>query len=201
MLDFTLYDLKKEFTVIEAACLWYSTHPSKYPYFYDVQEETSRNIETMIEILLEASKNGEIKPDLLRKVTITTGKLSREGLENYAKSIGQKPAFLFPDERGKKVKGEKQEDIKNKNEGTQKGRKKFTYKERVIKAAIKLRKEEPNMAKAEMVYNHKIINAINPDKRAFQNKEKRPSDPEYKRYLGASRRTIYQYISEALNQE
>ena len=91
--------------------------------------------------------------------------------------------------------------LSNKEESIEKpkrGRQQFTFKSKVMKVAKTLRSKNPDMSITDMVYRHEIITAINPIKKAF-NKEQRPSDSEYQRTLGIARRTIYNYISEALN--
>jgi len=92
--------------------------------------------------------------------------------------------------------GEQKETSSQKKEiKSPKGREAKPYKEKVMDAARKLRKKKPQMPKAKMVYRHEIIAAIKKDTLTFQ---ETPSDKEYKKYLGVTRRTILSYIDEAL---
>lgn len=100
MIAYELWDLRDELTVEEAAHLWFEIDPNES----NIPPQIQVKIAAIFKVLEEARQNGKIEQ------TTPTGphawmampfipKLSREGLRNYANKIGQKPVFLFPEER------------------------------------------------------------------------------------------------------
>ncbi len=102
-MDFTLWDLKEEFTVDEAACLWFEVDPyNRRGAPCDIQSK----VKTIYNVLEEARRGGKIEqttptgPNAWMAMPFTP-KLSRQGLKNYAGDKGLTPLFLFPEEREK----------------------------------------------------------------------------------------------------
>ena len=103
-MDFSLWDLKEEFSIHEAACLWFEVEPIRG--YTDVKEDKQIKISTINNVLEEAAKNEKIEattptgPDAWMTQPFTP-KYSRESLKRFAESTKQKPLFLFPEERKK----------------------------------------------------------------------------------------------------
>lgn len=117
MINYALWDLKEEFTVVEAACLWFDVDPSEHPWFESTPEKTERDIELMMSILKDAVRKGSfLREHRLESYWDETASyddpishrlyLSKKGLKAFAESIGQAPLFLFQEERGKSEKDE-----------------------------------------------------------------------------------------------
>lgn len=106
MIDYSVWDLKDEFTFNESAHLWYEIDPSTHP--SDAPNETIIKIKTFYNVLHEMALNSKIggvtfiyhpRPKGLE----VADKLTRTGLKELAVYIGQKPKFLFPEEREKQL--------------------------------------------------------------------------------------------------
>lgn len=115
MINYALWDLKDEFTLNEAACLWFDVDPSEHPWFESTPEKTKRDIKLMIEILQAAVDKRKITGCRIERYLDETDYLAqledhmsirlylkRAGLKDYAQGIGQKTLFLFPEERERK---------------------------------------------------------------------------------------------------
>jgi hypothetical protein len=106
MVDFSIWDLRNEFHLQEAAHLWFDIDPNGN----EKAPEVEIKIKGVHGVLEEAMRKGEIKaaypgvpyPDLISIVT-------REELRAYAECIGHKPFFLFHGE------GEKQANLGSEN--------------------------------------------------------------------------------------
>src|SRR3990170_1370205 len=91
--NYRLWDLKDEFSFVEAACLWFGVDPSEHPYYYGIPGETQHKIELILDILKKAAEKGEIKGykrftyrDLSNASVDTSNILYRLGLRAYAES-------------------------------------------------------------------------------------------------------------------
>lgn len=103
MINFSIWDLKEEFFLAEAACLWLEVNP----YDRDLDKQTNSDIWGLIGILLIAGMHGKLNgftpfTETVDKAFPQFSKITRDGLIEYAKSVGQKPKFLFPAERENK---------------------------------------------------------------------------------------------------
>ncbi len=84
---------RTEWKIYEAAFLWHGIEP---PGVHAHFEKMTREIEETKEMLHEAVNNGQLK--IVREDVFQNGitrYVSREDLKKFAKSINQKPHFLF----------------------------------------------------------------------------------------------------------
>ncbi len=104
MIDYLVWDLKNEFTFNEAAHLWYEVNPFTPP--SDIPKETITKIKTFNKVLKEMALNSKISGVTFVERPFIGGGLeavglSRAGLKIFAERMGQKPKFLFPEDREK----------------------------------------------------------------------------------------------------
>lgn len=106
-MDYTIWDLRNEFTIAEAAFLWFDVNP-KTPKaeLQRLPDAVKVKIKEMFSLLTEAGERKQIAgitwdnpfhAALGANMDIHT--LSRGGLRGYAKRLDQRPLFLFPEAR------------------------------------------------------------------------------------------------------
>ena len=96
-LDFSKEDQRNEWMVYEVAFLWHGKEP---PGIQAHVLQMTRDIEETKDLLHKAINEGKLA--IVRQVQIGQGLtrwVNRDDLINFAKTIGARPAFLFPEVR------------------------------------------------------------------------------------------------------
>ena len=103
--NYEAWDQVRELTLIRAACLWAEQEPVNHPI------QMMPEAQPRYTMLIEACRGGELKAF----VRYNTGEvhpvndpdfghfLRRDDLKKFAESRGEKPKFLFPEERYKQI--------------------------------------------------------------------------------------------------
>ncbi len=101
MVNFKAWDLATDLTVAQATCLWCCVEPR--PAFTLIRLEHPET-EAIYQLLVSAIRSGDLplvyESPLASISNHESSAVSRRDLLRFAKAVGQRPLFLFPDQRG-----------------------------------------------------------------------------------------------------
>lgn len=97
-IEWEFFDLKDDFLVFDAACLWVEIEPTKA-----IEKDMPAKVRTMIDVIEEHTEG--IYESTLESL-LSPKPVSRSDLIKMAEKLDKKPKFLFPESRNEKAKSD-----------------------------------------------------------------------------------------------
>jgi len=94
MLDYTKWDLKNEFTLEEAVCLWFEIDPNEK----QVPPELENRVRELV-VCLQGAGYSDFIDGITRDSAGFISLFGRKGLREFAEFFKVRPLFLFPEDR------------------------------------------------------------------------------------------------------